>query len=149
MYKTILIPLDGSTRAETILPHAISLAHRYDAELVLLKVDEPELMLGRDEVVDAEGYLEKRRRERTATLGYLESVAGRLRSESIRVNTVIAYGSAVRAIADAAAEAGADLVAMSSHGIGGSTRQFYGSTTAGVLQKIDRPLLVVRNRRAE
>lgn len=41
MYKTILVPLDGSPRAETILPHVISLAAHYNARVVLLQVVEP------------------------------------------------------------------------------------------------------------
>jgi nucleotide-binding universal stress UspA family protein len=40
-----------------------------------------------------------------------------------------------------------DLVAMSSHGSSGMERAFYGSVAVGVLNKIDRPLLIVRSRR--
>jgi nucleotide-binding universal stress UspA family protein len=36
MYKKILVPLDGSIRAEMILPHAEDLAGRYQAEVILL-----------------------------------------------------------------------------------------------------------------
>ena len=38
MYKAILVPLDGSKRAETILPHVESMALRYDAEIVFLQI---------------------------------------------------------------------------------------------------------------
>jgi nucleotide-binding universal stress UspA family protein len=37
-----------------------------------------------------------------------------------------------------------DLIAMASHGRGGMTDVFYGSAAAGILQRIDRPLLIVR-----
>jgi nucleotide-binding universal stress UspA family protein len=33
---------------------------------------------------------------------------------------------------------------MASHGRGGMTDVFYGSVAAGILQRIDRPLLIVR-----
>ena len=63
MYRNILVPLDGSPRAEAILPHAEDLARRYGARVILLHVDEePALLLERDEVVDLDAYLEQRRR---------------------------------------------------------------------------------------
>ncbi len=42
MYKTILVPLDGSKRAEAILPFVESLAECYRAEVILLPVIEPQ-----------------------------------------------------------------------------------------------------------
>jgi nucleotide-binding universal stress UspA family protein len=53
----------------------------------------------------------------------------------------------VKAIIDAAERENAKLVAMASHGHGGFLRTFYGSVAAGVLQRIDRPLLLIRSRR--
>ena len=41
MYKTILVPLDGSKRAESILPHVERLAMHYHATLIFLQVVEP------------------------------------------------------------------------------------------------------------
>jgi nucleotide-binding universal stress UspA family protein len=38
MYQKILVPLDGSKRAERILPHAESLATSYGATVILLRV---------------------------------------------------------------------------------------------------------------
>ena len=58
----------------------------------------------------------------------------------------IAYGSAVKAILETAQVQNVGLVAMSSHGLNALPRQFYGSTTAGVLQQIDQPLLLIRSR---
>ena len=40
MYKTILAPLDGSQRAEAILPHLEEVARRYDATVILFQVVE-------------------------------------------------------------------------------------------------------------
>ncbi len=42
-----------------------------------------------------------------------------------------------------------DIIVMASHGLSGWPRTFYGSVTVGVLQKIDRPLLIIRTRRVE
>jgi nucleotide-binding universal stress UspA family protein len=148
MYKKILVPLDGSQRAEKILPHVIDMAGRYAAELVLLKVDEPEMLLGVDEVVDFENRLAERRRHKAETETYLAGVAQSLKKQGLKVRTLIAFGLPVKAILDTAQNEDAGLVAMASHGFGGQLRQFYGSTVAGVLQRIDRPLLLVRSRQA-
>jgi len=40
---------------------------------------------------------------------------------------------------------GADLIAMASHGRTGLARVFYGSVAAGILHKVDRPLLLIRS----
>ena len=41
MYKKILVPLDGSPRAEAIMPHVEELASCYGAEVILLQIIEP------------------------------------------------------------------------------------------------------------
>ena len=40
MYKKILVPLDGSERAEKILPHVEGLANCFGAQVVLLQIVE-------------------------------------------------------------------------------------------------------------
>jgi nucleotide-binding universal stress UspA family protein len=54
-------------------------------------------------------------------------------------------GAIVAEIIDAAEREGADLIAMASHGRTGLARVFYGSVAAGVLHRVDRPLLLVRS----
>jgi hypothetical protein len=39
-----------------------------------------------------------------------------------------------------------DLIALASHGRTGAARVFYGSVAAGVLHRVDRPLLIIRAR---
>ena len=52
MYKTILVPLDGSKRAEKILRHVEELAERCEAEVVLLftVAEPPSFAVGSQEV---------------------------------------------------------------------------------------------------
>ena len=38
MYKSILLPLDGSAMAEQVLPYAVAQAEHFQAELILMKV---------------------------------------------------------------------------------------------------------------
>jgi len=55
----------------------------------------------------------------------------------------------VDAILQSAEQEKVDLIAMSSHGRGGLARVFYGSVAAGLLQRVDRPLLIIRSRHPE
>ena len=52
----------------------------------------------------------------------------------------------MEAITETAEREGADLIAMASHGRSGLSQVFYGSVAAGVLRRIDRPLLLICSR---
>jgi len=52
----------------------------------------------------------------------------------------------VETIIDVARTEDISIIAIASHGRSGLGQVFYGSVTAGILQKIDRPLLVIRSR---
>jgi len=146
MYKTILVPLDGSKRAEAILPHVKNLSLCFNSKVIFFIVAEPSLMLEYDEVIDMARYLEKCDHQRKETEVYLASLQEEFRVKGINVQTRIGHGLVVKAIIDAAERENADLVAMASHGRTGLSRTFYGSVAAGVLQRIDRPLLIIRSR---
>ena len=147
MYKTILVPLDGSKRAEAILPHVKNLSLCFNSKVIFFMVLEPSLMLEYDEVIDMSKYLEKRDLQKKETETYLASLQERFHAKGIEVQTLIGHGLVVKAIIDVAKRENADLVTMASHGRSGFYREFYGSVAAGVLQRIDRPLLIIRSRR--
>ena len=144
MYKTILVPLDGSPRAELILPHTASLAVKYAARLVLLQVVEP--MVAMVTPYDMVPYVDKEAAERSMeeAKAYLAGKEGELRGQGIEVKSIVESGPVVSVILDVAEREHADLVAMASHGRTGLSRVFYGSVAAGVLHKADRPLLLIR-----
>lgn len=143
MYKTILVPLDGSQRAEAILPHVEDLARRYEARVVFVRVLEPTIF-----TIAPEGMLI----ETTASLqalvdearAYLADVKQRFERKGLRADTRFEQGAIIPAILTAASEENADLIAMSSHGRTGLTRAFYGSIAGGLLHRVDRPLLLIR-----
>lgn len=144
MYKTILVPLDGSPRAETILAHAASLAGKYQARLVLLQVVEP--LVAMVTPYDMVPYVDKEAAERSMdeAKAYLASKEGEMRGQGIDAKSVAESGPIVSVILDVAEREHADLIAMASHGRTGLSRVFYGSVAAGVLHKADRPLLLIR-----
>ena len=75
MYQKILLPLDGSSHAEVILPHVEKLAKGFGAHVILLYVDEtPDLMLERDEVIDMDAYIQKHREQIKGKEAYLQAI---------------------------------------------------------------------------
>ena len=145
MYKTILVPLDGSKRAEAILPHVEELAQRYEAEVVFVRVLEPIPYVSGPEgmpVTLREQELELRRKDAEQ---YLKARRGEFREKGIEAKGVVFQGPVVEAITDAAEREEADLIAIASHGRSGLAQCFYGSVAAGVLNRADRPLLMIRS----
>ena len=149
MYKTILVPLDGSKRAEAILPHVEELAQRFGAKVIFLRIEEDVMMLGYDEVVDLSAYQQNRDRRKKDAESYLAGLEGVLKEKNISAKRIVSFGSVVQSILDTAEREGADLIAMASHGRSSLSRVFYGSVAAGVLHRVDRPLLIIRSRGVE
>ena len=145
MYQTILIPVDGSKRAEAILSHVENLGKIYDAKAVFLKVEEDPIILGHDEVVDIGKYREEFENRIKLSNAYLDTLKTRFREKGIDAVTRLVHGSVVKAILNVAAEKGADLIAMTTHGFSGLARVSYGSVAAGVLQAADIPILLIRS----
>lgn len=145
MYQTILVPVDGSTRAEAILSHVENLAKQNKAKVVLLKVEEEAILLERDEVID----IEKSQKEFEARIEdskvYLGTLKSKFHDKGITIVTRLARGPVVKAILNVANEIGADLIAIATHGFGGLARVSYGSVAAGVLQAADIPILLIRS----
>ena len=145
MYQTILVPLDGSKRAETILSHVESIAKSNDANVFFLKVEEEPIMLERDEVIDIAKYHEVFDKQNELSQAYLDDLKARFHEKDMHADTKLAFGSVVKAILNTADETGADLIAMATHGLSGLTRVSYGSVAAGVLQAADIPILLIRS----
>jgi nucleotide-binding universal stress UspA family protein len=145
MYTIILVPVDGSKRAERILPYVEELACARESIVVFMQV--VELPIEVNEAYGAAAYIEKECTNRTvaAVKSYLASLVGEMREKGLAAKYVIEYGPIVRAILNVAEREKANLIAMASHGRTGLARAFYGSVTAGVLQQTDRPLLLIRS----
>ena len=145
MYRKILVPLDGSKRAEMIRPHVREMASRFQATVILVMIIEHTDISGIGETLISisEEVIDTRLKE---SQSYLDSVAARFRNKGIDCKTIIAHGPVVEKIIETANNEEADLIAMTSHGYGGLTRIFYGSVAAGILNRVDRPLFIVRSR---
>ena len=77
---------------------------------------------------------------------YLAELCDKFRQKDINALSRVVYGPPVDVITNVAEEEDADLIAIASHGRTGLARVFYGSISAGLLQVVDRPLLLIRSR---
>ncbi len=145
MYQTILVPMDGSKRAEAIVSHVESIAKSNAAKVLFLKVEEEPIMLERDEVIDIAKYHEVFDKQNQLSQAYLDDLQAGFNEKGIHAVTQLAFGSVVKAILNTAAETGSDLIAMATHGLSGLARVSYGSVAAGVLQAADIPILLIRS----
>jgi len=145
MYQTILVPLDGSRRAEAILSHAELIAKQNNAKVIFLKVEDEPLMLERDEVIDSTRYHELFEKQKELALNYLKGLLTDFSKKDINAEISLRYGSVVKSILKTAADSGADLIAMATHGWSGLARASYGSVAAGVLQAAEIPILLIRS----
>ena len=142
MYKRILVPLDGSTLSEGILPHAMIIAKAMEAEMVLLYVvpaaapefsvqsTTPELKIFQE--AEAEMKI------------YLKNECSKLEKEELRVTYLIREGSVIETILEVAEAMQTDMIAMSTHGRTGALRLLFGSVTEGVVHNSQLPVMVIR-----
>jgi nucleotide-binding universal stress UspA family protein len=146
--RHILIPLDGSKHAESILGPALALGEATGAAYTLLRVVEPVPVLGYDVFGYAQAgtdiaVVEELRHQ---AVGYLEGVAGRLRGRGLHVRTLVLVNpSPAGAILTETAPELHDLVALETHGRGGPARLLLGSVADKVIRGSACPVLVHRS----
>jgi nucleotide-binding universal stress UspA family protein len=144
--KSVIVPLDGSELAESVLPSVVALAKAMNLEVILFRaynipysvysgtdgysaINFEELIAGvRDEAVE---YLEKKTEE-VKKLGIAK--VSQVAKEGFSADEIIAFG---RATPD-------NLIAMCSHGRSGVKRWVLGSVTETVVRHSGEPVLVVR-----
>ena len=141
----VLIPLDGSAAAESVIAPATALLSgpRHVTLLQLTAnpgLDPMSVSLAMP-VIDTDAQdraLQESKR-------YLNAQARRLREQGLLVDTIATTAmSAGSAIAEAARDCGAGMVAMTTHGRGALGRLVMGSVAEAVLHACDVPMLIYR-----
>ena len=145
MFKRILIPLDGSGRAERALPIAARMARAAGGSIILVRVvsTAPASMpsaSAKPILIQTVGEA-----DRTLAESYLVGVAGSELLTGIPVQTQVPVGLVSPSILSVAADKHADVIVMCSHGSTGVTRWWMlGSVAAKVARFAQIPVLVLR-----
>ncbi|GHO52031.1 universal stress protein [Ktedonobacter robiniae] len=146
MFKRILIPLDGSKRAEEALSMGAYLARMTGASLLLVKVIAPELLYtGLYPTVPSYVAEQVHTTYLAEAETYLKHVIRILKLEDISVSTEVIIGIPDATIVQIAGERQADLIVMRSQGQTGVARWFFGSVAQYVLRHSLVPVLVMRD----
>ncbi len=141
MFRSVLIPTDGSAGAEAPIAHATELGRAYDAAIhTLYVVDSESEAIG----VDADGRAQlqtaRERRGREATI----RVVNRAEDHDLEAAREIREGVPHREILAYADDQDVDIIVMGTHGRTGADRVRLGSTTERVITQSDVPVLSVR-----
>jgi nucleotide-binding universal stress UspA family protein len=136
MYRRIVVALDGSELAERVLPHVEALADRSGTQVILLRAT-PAAGVSAD-ALDAD------RREADR---YLTDLSARLTAKGLQVHYQRLEGSPTELIAEHARTQDADLIALTSHGRGGSPGTRFGRVAEAIILTAPCSLLIVRTDR--
>jgi nucleotide-binding universal stress UspA family protein len=162
-FRKILVPLDGSPLAASVLPIVGEIAAKAGATVVLLRaMPEPNeeaatsssiQMLRSITGVKTEGadgamadpYASQLEHEREGAQSSLDLAAAALQRSGIQTETIVEFGSAAETILRVASAQNADLVAMGTHGRSGLRRFLLGSVADRIVRYSEAPVLLMPN----
>ena len=144
-YRRLLVPLDGSQRAECTLPPATVLARTHDSQLLMAHLVRRPEMPRRVPLTDEETEMIDRitERNRLAAAQYLEQLRSRL---TVSVETRLEVSDDLAATLHGLVEREeVDLVILSAHGHTGKVKWAYGTTALSFIVYGTTPLLIVQD----
>ena len=150
MYKQIIVPLDGSTLAECVLPHVESIATGCGtASVTFVRVVEPlHLAMTADPdagyTFSAKDWQRMEDEQKAAATNYLSRLSAKVKYNNVKVTTEVLYGKAADTIADYADKGTYDLILIATHGRSGVSRWVWGSVADRILRSACVPVLMVR-----
>ena len=145
MFKKILVPLDGSTRAESALHYASSLASHYGGELILLRVVPPTVMPALEYSMVSPDLMASVRDEHIAgATAYLRSLEEGEMTQGVPHRVLLSEGEIAETILGAIEEVEADSVVMATHGRSGIARWMLGSVADRIVRSSSVPVLLIR-----
>ncbi len=137
----ILVALDGSIKAEKILPYARTFAQLYDSELTLISVPQ---------IPETENYrapadvVESLRAEAEAKMeNFLEAVARDLEKDGLKVATLVKGSRPATTIVETAEEGDFGLIALTSNGRGNFDRMIMGADSERIVASTNRCVLMM------
>jgi nucleotide-binding universal stress UspA family protein len=144
MYQRILVPLDGSARAERAVPTAARLARASAGAVMLVRVATVHLGYGPSPYAAPVGSVALESDDHEAE-GYLKQIAGGAALSGVPTETTMLTGPVAATLLTAVQSHHADVVVMSSHGRRGISRWALGSVAEKVARHTTVPVLVLRD----
>ena len=139
----ILVPLDGSRLAASVLGPACELADALGGSLLLTTLVESSRFMSYTEGYQS-GEPDESDENLVAARAQLEDLAAGLRTGTRPVEVRAIFGTPYSDVAAIARDVGAGVIAIATHGRGGLGRAVLGSVATATLQRSDVPLLIVR-----
>jgi nucleotide-binding universal stress UspA family protein len=144
MYRSILVPLDGSVFAEHALPLALGIARRSGATLRIARAHVAPF----SPIEDLGGLVDRAARDEEQA--YLKAVVKRLTDATAApVQSALLEIPVVDSLCEYAKSAGADLMVMTTHGRGPLARAWLGSVADELVRKAPIPILLTRPQEAK
>lgn len=143
--RSIIVPLDGSELAESVLPTAVKFARLLNVGMVLFRTYElpASAYYGRENYLP--NYEELKNRVKEQAQDYLDKRIEAIKAEGVqRVSSVLIEGSGPNEIIDYARKTPNALITMCTHGRSGVKRWVLGSVTEKVVRHSGDPVLVMR-----
>lgn len=145
----IMVPLDGSARAESVLPTIRNIAQACNAIVVLVhaepRTDIAEKMPGDRETAKLKAALSKH--NRSAAQRYLDRISRSLSQSGVDVvSRVVTGGDSRRQLIETVTSESIDLVVLSSHGVSGHTDVPFGDIAGHMLSRSPVPILMLRDK---
>lgn len=150
MYRSILVPLDGSGFGEHALPIAIGIARRTGATITLARavpLDAPPIPWAPGLPVQRGDQQLPPTDQQQRAREYLDALVERVvRVGQVDAQAMLLVGDVVPALLQLAQEIEAELIVLTTHGRGGLSRAMLGSVADSLVRESATPVLAVRPR---
>lgn len=144
--KNILVPLTITKDSKNILDHAISIAEKFKAKIVILHVlREPKMDLS--EIDYESGFLQKiKKHQEEEVEREFKSLIPEEYYEKYNLSTEITSGQPFVEIVKKAKSLNANLIVMGTHGRSGLSHVLLGSVAEKVLRLAPCPVMIIRRK---
>lgn len=131
MFKTIMVPTDGSKNAQKAEDVAISIARNFQAILMVVHIIDEKLIYP-FEVLEEDGKK------------ILERVTLKGKDQGVNIQQVLIVGNPTHDMAKIVEKTGADMVVIGTHGKSGLQKLLMGSVAENTIKTVKIPVLLVK-----
>ncbi|GCE06515.1 universal stress protein [Dictyobacter aurantiacus] len=144
MFKRILVPLDGSARAEQALPLAAHIARTYNSAIILTRIVDVFETVGASSIQAAALTNEIREIQEKEAREYLQRIYGARELERLDTAIEVHSGDVATTLLEMITRESIDLVVMTSHGYTGYKQWMLGSVAQKMVHDSIAPVLIQR-----